>query len=210
MDEKKRIRGLEAAARAKTAAKDREQAEALRWREADKRADDLREAQEQAMLDDAAAFAARVAAAEPAFRKMVSSAAWKRLAAATDGLFGRPPRLAGLFLVKDEEGLLFEGSLTDTDEKPFDLWWYEWHLGSELTLIKTHYTKFYGRLRKEVVRFGSFTALGRFNEGQVVKNRQFDAATDRLAVLFCMRTLVTRVERGDLLTAVLLQAEKDQ
>ena len=143
MDEKKRIEGLEAAARAKTAAKEREQAADLRWRALAKKADDLQGAQAQAMLDDAAAFAARVAAAEPAYRKMVSSAAWKRLATATDGLFGRPPRLAGLFLVKDEEGLLFEGSLTDTDEKPFDLWWYEWHLGSELTLIKTHYTKFF-------------------------------------------------------------------
>ena len=210
MDENKRIRGLEAAARAKTAAKKREQAEAMRSRASAKKADDLREAQEQAMLDDAASFAVRVAAAEPAFRKMVSSAAWSRLATATDGLFGRPPRLASLFLVEDDEGLLFEGSLTDTDEKPFDLWWYEWHLGSELTLIKTHYAKFYGKLRKEVVRFGSFAALGQFNDAQVVKNRQYDAATDTLAVLFCMRTLVTRVERGDLLAAVLLQAEEDQ
>ena len=162
------------------------------------------------MLDDAAAFAARVAAAEPAFRKMVSSAAWKRLATATDGLFGRPPRLARLFLVEDEEGLLFEGSLTDTDDKPFDIWWYEWHLGSELKLIKTHHAKFYGKLQTEVVRFGSFAALGSFNEAQMLKSRQHVAATDTLAVLFCMRTLVTRVERGDLLTAVLLQAEKDQ
>ena len=210
MDEKKLIQGLEAAARAKTAAKAREQAEALRWRKAAKKADDLHEAQEQAMLDDAAAFAARVAAAEPAFRKMVSSAAWKRLATATDGLFGRPPRLARLFLVKDEEGLLFEGSLTDTDDKPFDIWWYEWHLGSELKLIKTHYAKFYGKLQTEVVRFGSFAALGKFNEAQMLKSRQHVAATDTLAVLLCMRTLVTRVERGDLLAAVLLQAEKDQ
>jgi hypothetical protein len=210
MDEKKRIRGLEAAARAKAAAKEREQAEALRWREEAKKADDLQEAQEQAMLDDAAAFAARVAAAEPAFRKMVSSAAWKRLATATDGLFGRPPRLADLFLVQDEEGLLSEGSLADTDEQPFDRWWYEWHLGSELTLIKTHYAKFYGKLRKVVVRFPSFAALGTFNEAQVVKNGQYDTATDTLAVLFCMRTLVTRVERGDLMAAVLLQAEEDQ
>lgn len=210
MDEKKLIQGLEAAARAKTAAKAREQAEALRWRKAAKKADDLQEAQEQAMLDDAAAFAARVAVAEPAFRKMVSSAAWKRLATATDGLFGRPPRLARLFLVKDEEGLLFEGSLTDTDDKPFDIWWYEWHLGSELKLIKTHYAKFYGKLQTEVVRFGSFAALGKFNEAQMLKSRQHVAATDTLAVLLCMRTLVTRVERGDLLAAVLLQAEKDQ
>ena len=210
MDEKKLIQGLEAAARAKTAAKAREQAEALRWRKAAKKADDLQEAQEQAMLDDAAAFAARVAAAEPAFRKMVSSAAWKRLATATDGLFGRPPRLARLFLVKDEEGLLFEGSLTDTDDKPFDIWWYEWHLGSELKLIKTHYAKFYGKLQTEVVRFGSFAALGKFNEAQMLKSRQHVAATDTLAVLLCMRTLVTRVERGDLMAAVLLQAEKDQ
>ena len=210
MDEKKLIEGLEAAARAKTAAKAREQAEALRWRKAAKKADDLQEAQEQAMLDDAAAFAARVAVAEPAFRKMVSSAAWKRLATATDGLFGRPPRLARLFLVKDEEGLLFEGSLTDTDDKPFDIWWYEWHLGSELKLIKTHYAKFYGKLQTEVVRFGSFAALGKFNEAQMLKSRQHVAATDTLAVLLCMRTLVTRVERGDLLAAVLLQAEKDQ
>ena len=210
MDEKKLIQGLEAAARAKTAAKAREQAEALRWRKAAKKADDLQEAQEQAMLDDAAAFAARVAVAEPAFRKMVSSAAWKRLATATDGLFGRPPRLASLFLVKDEEGLLFEGSLTDTDDKPFDIWWYEWHLGSELKLIKTHYAKFYGKLQTEVVRFGSFAALGKFNEAQMLKSRQHVAATDTLAVLLCMRTLVTRVERGDLMAAVLLQAEKDQ
>ena len=210
MDEKKLIQGLEAAARAKTAAKAREQAEALRWRKAAKKADDLQEAQEQAMLDDAAAFAARVAVAEPAFRKMVSSAAWKRLATATDGLFGRPPRLARLFLVKDEEGLLFEGSLTDTDDKPFDIWWYEWHLGSELKLIKTHHAKFYGKLQTEVVRFGSFAALGSFNEAQMLKSRQHVAATDTLAVLLCMRTLVTRVERGDLMAAVLLQAEKDQ
>jgi hypothetical protein len=210
MDEKRRIEGLEAAARAKAAAKEREQAAVLRWREQAKRADDLQEAQAQAMLDDSAAFAARVAAAEPAFRKMVSSAAWKRLATATDGLFGRPPRLADLFLVEDEEGLLSEGSLTDTDEQPFDRWWYEWHLGSELTLIKTHYAKFYGKLRKVVVRFPSFAALGTFNEAQVVKNGQYDAATDTLAVLFCMRTLVTRVERGDLMAAVLLQAEEDQ
>jgi hypothetical protein len=210
MDEKKRIEGLEAAARAKTAAKEREQAAVLRWREQAKRADDLQEAQEQAMLDDAAAFAARVAAAEPAFRKMASSAAWKRLATATDGLFGRPPRLADLFLVQDDEGLLSEGSLTDTDEQPFDRWWYEWHLGSEITLIKTHYAKFYGKLRKVVVRFPSFAALGKFNEAKVVKNGQYDAATDTLAVLFCMRTLVTRVERGDLMAAVLLQAEEDQ
>ena len=210
MDEKKLIQGLEAAARAKTAAKAREQAEALRWRKAAKKADDLQEAQEQAMLDDAAAFAARVAVAEPAFRKMVSSAAWKRLATATDGLFGRPPRLASLFLVKDEDGLLLEGSLTDTDDKPFDIWWYEWHLGSELKLIKTHYAKFYGKLQTEVVRLGSFAALGTFNEAQMLKSRQHVAATDTLAVLLCMRTLVTRVERGDLMAAVLLQAEKDQ
>ena len=210
MDEKKLIQGLEAAARAKTAAKAREQAEALRWRKAAKKADDLQEAQEQAMLDDAAAFAARVAVAEPAYRKMVSSAAWKRLATATDGLFGRPPRLASLFLVKDEDGLLLEGSLTDTDDKPFDIWWYEWHLGSELKLIKTHYAKFYGKLQTEVVRLGSFAALGTFNEAQMLKSRQHVAATDTLAVLLCMRTLVTRVERGDLLAAVLLQAEKDQ
>ena len=210
MDEKKLIQGLEAAARAKAAAKAREQAEALRWRKAAKKADHLQGAQEQAMLDDAAAFASRVAAAEPAFRKMVSSAAWKRLAAATDGLFGRPPRLARLFLVEDEEGLLFEGSLTDTDDKPFDIWWYEWHLGSELKLIKTHYAKFYGKLQTEVVRFGSFAALGSFNEAQMLKSRQHVAATDTLAVLLCMRTLVTRVERGDLMAAVLLQAEKDQ
>lgn len=210
MDEKKRIEGLEAAARAKTAAKERERAADLRWRVRVKQADDLQGAQAQAMLDDAAAFAARVAAAEPAFRKMVSSAAWKRLATATDGLFGRPPRLANLFLVQDEEGLLFEGSLTDTDDRPFDGWWYEWHLGSEVKLIKTLYSKFYGKLGSEVVRFGSFAALGKFNEAQVVKNRQHVAATDTLAVLFCMRTLVTRVERGDLMAAVLLQAEKDQ
>ncbi len=210
MDEKKRIEGLEAAARAKTAAKERERAADLRWRVRVKQADDLKGAQAQAMLDDAAAFAARVAAAEPAYRKMVSSAAWKRLATATDGLFGRPPRLANLFLVQDEEGLLFEGSLTDTDDRPFDRWWYEWHLGSEVKLIKTLYSKFYGKLGSEVVRFGSFAALGKFNEAQVVKNRQHVAATDTLAVLFCMRTLVTRVERGDLMAAVLLQAEKDQ
>ncbi|NQW61463.1 MAG: hypothetical protein HQ461_01425 [Deltaproteobacteria bacterium] len=210
MDEKKRIEGLEAAARAKAAAKEREQAADLRWRVRVKKADDLQGAQEQAMLDEAAAFAARVAAAEPAFRKMVSSAAWKRLATATDGLFGRPPRLANLFLVQDEEGLLSEGSLTDTGERPVDGWWYEWHLGSELTLTKTLYSKFYGKLGSEVVRFGSFAALGKFNEAQVVKNRQHVAATDTLAVLFCMRTLVTRVERGDLMAAVLLQAEKDQ
>ena len=210
MDEKKRIEGLEAAARAKAAAKEREQAADLRWRVRVKKADDLQGAQEQAMLDDTAAFAARVAAAEPAFRKMVSSAAWKRLATATDGLFGRPPRLAGLFLLKDEEGLLSEGSLADSGERPFGGWRYEWHLGSELTLTKTLYSKFYGKLGSEVVRFGSFAALGRFNEGQLVKNRQHVAATDTLAVLFCMRTLVTRVERGDLMAAALLQAEKDQ
>jgi hypothetical protein len=52
--------------------------------------------------------------------------------------------------------------------------------------------------------------LGTFNEAQVVKNGQYDSATDTLGVLFCMRTLVTRVERGDLMAAVLLQAEKDQ
>jgi hypothetical protein len=182
----------------------------LRWRVRVKKADDLQGAQAQAMLDDTAAFASRVAAAEPAFRQMVSSAAWKRLATATDGLFGRPPRLASLFLVHDEDGLLSEGSLTDTGERPFDGWWYEWHLGSELTLIKTHYAKFYGKLRKEVVRFPSFAALGTFNEAQVVKNGQYDSATDTLGVLFCMRTLVTRVERGDLMAAVLLQTEKDQ
>ena len=210
MDEKRRIEGLEAAARAKTAAKEREQAADLRWRVRVKKADDLQGAQAQAMLDDTAAFASRVAAAEPAFRQMVSSAAWKRLATATDGLFGRPPRLASLFLVHDEDGLLSEGSLTDTGERPLHGWWYEWHLGSELTLIKTHYAKFYGKLRKVVVRFPSFAELGKFNEAQVVKNGQYDAATDTLAVLFCMRTLVTRVERGDLMAAVLLQAEKDQ
>jgi hypothetical protein len=210
MDEKRRIEGLEAAARAKAAAKEREQAADLRWRVRVKKADDLQGAQAQAMLDDTAAFASRVAAAEPAFRQMVSSAAWKRLATATDGLFGRPPRLASLFLVHDEDGLLSEGSLTDTGERPLHGWWYEWHLGSELTLIKTHYAKFYGKLRKEVVRFPSFAELGKFNEAQVVKNGQYDAATDTLAVLFCMRTLVTRVERGDLMAAVLLQAEKDQ
>jgi hypothetical protein len=210
MDEKKRIEGLEAAARAKTAAKEREQAADLRWRVRVKKADDLQGAQEQAMLDEAAAFAARVAAAEPAFREMVSSAAWKRLATATDGLFGRPPRLANLFLVRDEDGLLSEGSLTDTGDRPFDGWWYEWHLGSELTLTKTLYAKFYGKLRKEVVRFQSFGELANFREAQVVKNGQHVAATDTLAVLFCMRTLVTRVERGDLMAAVLLRAEQDQ
>lgn len=210
MDEMKRIRGLESAASERAAAKAKKQAEAQRWREAAQKAAELQADQERALFADAAAFAARVSAAEPAFQEMVSSAAWKRLAGATDGLFGRPPRLADLFLVEDDEELLSEGSLADGDDEPFDRWWYEWHIGDELVLIKTYYAKFYGKLRKVVVRFKSFAELANFRAAQVVKNGQYDAATDTLAVLLCARTLVTRVERGDLFAAVLRQAEVDQ